>query len=214
MKTESIKKYNFLYKTTNLLNGKFYIGMHITDNLMDGYLGSGKILRRSIRKYGKENFKCEILAFYVNQELLAEAEKSLVTLEILNDNMCMNLMTGGFGGRVASDEHYKKVGFISGKIHAEKLKTDKEYSKWHSQISSERLKKTHSNGKINYNTFEGKFHSEETKELISSKKQNTGRGEKNSQFGTCWITKDETNKKIKLFELESFLSNGWSKGRI
>ena len=52
-------KYHFLYKTTNLINGKYYYGMHSTYKLNDGYLGSGKILRYSIRKYGKENFSIE-----------------------------------------------------------------------------------------------------------------------------------------------------------
>jgi hypothetical protein len=46
------KKFHFIYKTTNLLNNKFYIGMHSTSNLKDGYLGSGTHLRYAIRKYG------------------------------------------------------------------------------------------------------------------------------------------------------------------
>ena len=44
------KKYHFIYKTTNLLSGKYYIGMHSTDNLDDGYLGSGYRLRLAIKK--------------------------------------------------------------------------------------------------------------------------------------------------------------------
>ena len=59
----TFKKYHFIYKTTNLLSGKYYIGMHSTDDLNDGYLGSGTLLRRSLNKYGKENHSIEILEF-------------------------------------------------------------------------------------------------------------------------------------------------------
>ena len=55
------KKHYLVYKTTNLVNGKIYIGQHQTYDLNDGYLGSGILLRRAIEKYGEENFKREIL---------------------------------------------------------------------------------------------------------------------------------------------------------
>ena len=51
----------FVYKTTNLVNGKIYIGQHTTENIDDGYMGSGVYLRMAFGKRGKENFKCEIL---------------------------------------------------------------------------------------------------------------------------------------------------------
>jgi len=55
------KKYNIVYITTNLINRKQYVGDHSTDNLNDKYLGSGKLIGKAIKKYGKENFTREIL---------------------------------------------------------------------------------------------------------------------------------------------------------
>ena len=55
------EKVIYNYITTNLLNGKQYVGMHSTDNVDDGYLGSGTVLLNAIKKHGKENFKREIL---------------------------------------------------------------------------------------------------------------------------------------------------------
>ena len=56
--------YGYIYKTTNLLNGKIYVGKHKWSKegcLDENYLGSGTYLTRAIDKYGKENFICEIL---------------------------------------------------------------------------------------------------------------------------------------------------------
>ena len=57
MERASRRKYHYIYKTTCIINDKFYIGMHSTDNMEDGYIGSGKRLWHSINYHGKENFK-------------------------------------------------------------------------------------------------------------------------------------------------------------
>ena len=46
---------HFIYRTTNLLNGKFYVGRHSTTNMNDGYFGSGIVLKKAIEKYNVSN---------------------------------------------------------------------------------------------------------------------------------------------------------------
>jgi len=64
-----------IYKTTNQINGKFYIGKHQTNDLNDGYLGSGTLLKRAIQKHGRQNFKKEILHVFDNEEEIRKVKK-------------------------------------------------------------------------------------------------------------------------------------------
>ena len=79
-----------LYKTTNLVNDKTYIGIHKTNNLDDGYLGSGFSLIKAVSKYGKENFKREILEFCNSYDELLELEKLYVDLDWVRDKSTYN----------------------------------------------------------------------------------------------------------------------------
>lgn len=205
------KKYHFIYKTTNLLSGRYYIGMHSTDDLDDGYLGSGNRLRLAIQKHGKENFKREILEFVKDRKTLAERESEVVNLDLIAKEECMNLVVGGGGFML--DEHHYRCSKAGGKVHADKMKNNEEYRNKVIERAKKNLKKYMDSGVHNYNTFEGKKHSEETKKKMSESSKGMGKGELNSQYGTCWITKDGENKKIKKEVLDQYIEKGWVKGR-
>lgn len=87
-----------IYKTTNLITSMHYIGYHSTENINDNYLGSGKYLKRAIKKYGKTNFVKEILFVFDNREdaLLKEAE--IVNREFVLSTDNYNFKEGGIGG--------------------------------------------------------------------------------------------------------------------
>lgn len=89
--------YHFVYKTINQINGKFYYGVHSTNDLNDGYLGSGKNLKKAIKKYGLENFSRIIICFFDSKEEALYVEKTIVTKELVQDNNCYNLIVGGGG---------------------------------------------------------------------------------------------------------------------
>ena len=87
--------YHFVYQTKNLVNGKTYIGRHSTNNLDDGYLGSGTLLKRAIKKYGKENFQCIHMCYFDTYQEAVEEEKFLVTKEYCAKDDNYNIVEGG-----------------------------------------------------------------------------------------------------------------------
>lgn len=89
------KRYHFTYQTRNNINGMLYIGRHSTDNINDGYIGSGKLLRRAISKYGKDNFSIEILCFFDSLQDLIEEEKFIVDDSWCKNPKSYNIVLGG-----------------------------------------------------------------------------------------------------------------------
>jgi group I intron endonuclease len=85
----------YIYKITNLCNNKIYIGIHKALFLDDGYMGSGKLLKAAIKKYGKKNFRKEILKTFDNEEDMILKEQELVTAEFVLDESNYNIMPGG-----------------------------------------------------------------------------------------------------------------------
>jgi len=107
----NMKKYNYIYKTTNLVNGKIYIGVHSTNKLKDGYIGLGikrhsdalnkskksrfYNLAHAVCKYGYENFKKEILYFFKNAEDAYYFESKIITEEFIKNKNNYNSKIGG-----------------------------------------------------------------------------------------------------------------------
>lgn len=106
------KKFHFLYKTTRF-DGKYYIGIHSTDDMSDGYRGSGTYISRSLKKYGWDKHILEILEMCSSRDHAFEREEVTVTPELLLDPLCMNKISGGrqHGGRVYgfTEETRKKL---------------------------------------------------------------------------------------------------------
>lgn len=89
-----------IYKITNTLNGKIYIGKHKTDNLDDGYMGSGTAIQKAIKKYGIENFTKEILFDVYGEDLMNFLEEVIVDDAFVARRDTYNMITGGIGGCV------------------------------------------------------------------------------------------------------------------
>lgn len=140
--------YHFIYRTTNTITGKFYVGMHSTNDLADGYLGSGKRLKYSLNKYGKENHRIEILEFCKNRDELQLKEESIVNEELLSNPLCMNLCVGGIGGVGG----YESKRFTGGK---------------HTEEAKRKISEANKKNIGEKNPMYGKTHSDEFKKRIS-----------------------------------------------
>lgn len=92
--------YYLMYVTVNKINKRFYIGVHSTNKVNDGYLGSGWLLKKAIRKYGKQQFVRCILRFFENAELMYEEEGKIVDEDFFKKykRMTYNRELGGRGG--------------------------------------------------------------------------------------------------------------------
>lgn len=204
------KKYHFIYKTTNLLNGKFYVGMHSTDDLDDGYFGSGRIINYSVEKYGIDNHKVEILEFLSSREELKIREAEIVNEELLSNPLNINLKFGGEGGGKIWSEDHAKAFHSAGAKASNILRKGKGSSDFHKEQTSKGVKSAMVK---NGNHWIGKHQTDEHKRKIGERNSKLQSGKGNSQFGTCWICIEAETKKIKKDDLQIWLDLGWRKGR-
>jgi len=201
--------YYLIYKTTNNITGKFYIGTHKTNNKNDSYMGSGKYLNYAIMKYGIENFTKEILFEYDNPEEMFIKEAEIVDEDFLASENTYNLKKGGHGGFDYINSSGKRF------IHTPTVEMNKLAVSRLKNICSDKNSEEYKNFCKTRNTipsygFKGKSHTEDTKEKLSLSLKGKLIGNLNSQYGTMWITNGVVNKKI---QKDSIIPLGWNKGR-
>jgi hypothetical protein len=168
-------KFYYIYQITNLTNNKIYIGKHIASSLENDYMGSGKLLKKAIKKHGLKNFKKDILFVFDNEQDMNIKEKKLVTEEFCLRKDTYNLCVGGKGGfsfinryNLHCTEKQKEAGKNNIKKAQKKYKElwhfSDEFRKHCKEKNSEAQKKLRK--KIG-GAFKGKKHTEEAKQKIS-----------------------------------------------
>ena len=100
-----------VYKVTNQLNGKHYVGAHATTDLDDCYVGSGTALLNAIKRHGRKNFDKETLAVFDNADDMFAKEAEIVNEQFVADRKTYNIKLGGKGGlgSTKSEEHKQAI---------------------------------------------------------------------------------------------------------
>lgn len=187
-----------VYRITNTVNGRYYIGKHLIKNINDGYFGSGKLLQQALRKYGKAAFVREIIFFAFDKDSMDWAEQELVVPNT-EDALSYNLKTGGEGG-AAHGVHNPFFG------------------KRHTQITKERLRNTLKGRRRSPRTEfkpgeairKGTTLSEEHKLRLSQHNKEKGIAPP-SKKNTRWITNGSVNQMI---DASIPIPEGFVAGRI
>ena len=203
-----------LYKIENKLNEKFYIGVHSTDDINDGYMGSGDLIIKAIKKYGKNNFLKTVLKYCDNRELLMELEKKVVNKKFVARKDTYNVNVGGVG--LVST--WKK----SNETIAYKLKNDPIWTETRSRNISSGIRNAMKKGKCSTATREfQRIRTEKsmTKEAIEKRKTTYAKnkhqqGENHALYGKRAMHNDVDWKWVQKEEVERYLNSGWKFGKL
>ena len=123
--------YYTIYKITNTINGKFYVGKHETLDLNDDYFSSGKALLNAAKKYGRKHFIREIIHIFDARWKMNLAEKILVVVDF---ETSYNMGPGGEGGPMFLGKNHSDETKLKISIKAR----GRTYKKTQEQLKSER----------------------------------------------------------------------------
>ena len=200
-----------IYKITNSINGRYYIGRHATKNINDEYMGSGKAISNAVKKYGKDAFVKEIIAEAQSREELWELEKQIVNETVVKDPLSYNMT---YGGKSYLDglKKYNPAKFLqhqsnAGKIGGVKVyegKTPEQVKEWHSLGGKASAKKQKLSGSHPFYTGEaakaGGKAIKDMRELWSPNAIATNKNQIEYKSGDCKRAKVGTPAYIKLIE--------------
>lgn len=199
-----------------------YVGQHQTENLDDGYMGSGLRIQRAIEKYGIDNFEKTILFECSSEEEMNKKEAEIVNEDFIARDDVYNITLGGHGGwnyvnqTCHNNKHnHRRTGWLSIDSNGENAsyRKIKNYStdefELHCKKISEGLKQHYVECGSHWT---GKRHKPETIQKISNSAK-TRIGTKNNQFGTMWICNDETHESKKILKSNK-IPDGWRAGRF
>lgn len=215
------RKFHYIYKITRIDTGKYYIGMHSTDDLEDGYFGSGKLITASVKKHGKEKHIKEILEYCDSRESLKVREKELIGEFYRLDEHCLNLQPGG-GGGFKDDDHRKA--FMQGALDGYARKwEDPDFRKTASDKRSKTALATYQGGRRlagwagdtkcrSLGVDKAKMPEAIEKRKNTYKNQKHQQGENNSQFGMMWIFSIVLCENRRIRKTDP-IPDGWCKGR-
>lgn len=203
-----------IYKITNSINGRYYIGRHATKNVDDNYMGSGKAITNAINKYGKEFFTKEIIAEALSREHLWELEKQIVDEDVVNDPLSYNMTYGGksyLDGLKKYDpkkflQHQSDAGKIGG-VNVLLSKTPEQLKEWHSAGGSASAKKQKAIGTHPFYTGEAAIAGGKAikgmLELWDPNATATNKNQKEYKSGDCKRAKPESP------QYNALIERGW-----
>jgi len=193
------------------------------------YIGKGKGLRiYSHLKDKSKNYKTNKIKTILKEKLypiilklkenLINKEACVLEIELikiigrinLKEGPLTNIMKGGNGG-IINKKHAEALHKGSSKYQKKKWKK-KKYRDKITLILRNNMKQNHKLGKMKYDNFKNKKHTKESKEKIGKANSIKGKGNNNSQFGTCWIYNEELKQNKKIYRRDE-IPEGWKLGR-
>lgn len=191
-------KFGYIYITTNLINNKIYIGQHVFPYFDLKYKGSGTILKKAFKKYGWDNFKCEIIEWCNSYEELNDREAYWIEeKDATNPKVGYNIALGGNNAPLAEStkkklsEYFKYLASIT-----------PNYGGKGRIVSEETRKKISKANKGNPGFWKGKHLPKETREKLSNVR-------KGKSHYKGWKPSEELNEANRQRMLERMKNPNW-----
>ena len=225
-------KHYLIYQIRNKLNSMIYVGKHMTEDINDGYMGSGLRIRRAIEKYGPENFEKTILFECISEEEMNKKEAEIVNEDFIARDDVYNIKLGGEGGwdylngsnssypKGSNKRHNAMVKANKNrdivKSHQKALKTRQNWSVEKRQEVSNaisegikrKLQLDKDFAKRRVQKLKGRKASKQLRQKLSELKT----GENNNQYGKVWIM-NKALRCCKCVDSSYVLPDGWEYGR-